>query len=266
MMTDATLARYVLGDLPENEIDALDQRSIADAEFADRVRAAEHDLADAYARGDLSPQDRLKWERGPGASPEGREQLRLARALLARERRERIEAPRARAPRYLGLAAAAIVALTIGGMYALRRAPAPDVPPTAAQATPNPQPPAAPATTPEPSVPTFVALTLAAPTRSVTEPPVLAIAPATREARITLRLEPADFTRYSVALRDLESKRILWRAGGLVPDASAEGRTLLVTVPADELSAGRLALEVSGMSKRGSELVGSYTLGVERTK
>jgi anti-sigma-K factor RskA len=44
MMTlpdDATLARYVLGTLPAGEAERFDELSIADTEFADRVRAIE---------------------------------------------------------------------------------------------------------------------------------------------------------------------------------------------------------------------------------
>src|SRR5919112_1008294 len=84
---DATLVRYLLGDLPPGDTEKLDERSVVDAAFADRLRGVEHDLADAYVRGELPDADRRRWERIFGVSDAGRDQLRLAQALAAREDR-----------------------------------------------------------------------------------------------------------------------------------------------------------------------------------
>src|SRR3982751_5173878 len=87
MPPENTLVRYLLGHLPEAEADALDERSIVDGEFAERLRAVEHDLADAYVRGELNADDRRRWEERLGASRRGREDVRLATAFAARDRR-----------------------------------------------------------------------------------------------------------------------------------------------------------------------------------
>lgn len=48
------LTRYLLGGLTADEQDRLGDLSITDDEFALRLRSAENELVDAYARGELS--------------------------------------------------------------------------------------------------------------------------------------------------------------------------------------------------------------------
>ena len=48
-----TIRDYLLGQLPESEAERLDELSITDDECAERIRAVEHDLVDAFARGEL---------------------------------------------------------------------------------------------------------------------------------------------------------------------------------------------------------------------
>jgi hypothetical protein len=45
---------YLLGRLPESETERLDELSIADDEFAEKLRSVENDLVDSYVRGELS--------------------------------------------------------------------------------------------------------------------------------------------------------------------------------------------------------------------
>ena len=49
-----TIRDYLLGQLPESETERLDELSITDDECAERIRAVEHDLVDAFARGELA--------------------------------------------------------------------------------------------------------------------------------------------------------------------------------------------------------------------
>jgi len=46
---DEMLVRYLVGTTTDEETEALDELSIVDESFAERLRAAEHDLVDAYA-------------------------------------------------------------------------------------------------------------------------------------------------------------------------------------------------------------------------
>jgi hypothetical protein len=54
---DRLLARYLLGALPAEEAERLDELSIADDGLAARLSAIENDLVDAYVRNELSGED-----------------------------------------------------------------------------------------------------------------------------------------------------------------------------------------------------------------
>jgi hypothetical protein len=85
-----------------------------------------------------------------------------------------------------------------------------------------------------------------------------------QQARITLRLEPSEFGRFSLALLDMTTKRVVWRADGLAPESRADGRTLTAEVPTELLQTGRAIFQVTGVTQSGSELVGMYPLTIER--
>ena len=272
--SDATLVRYLLGDLPPAEVEQLDERSVVDAEFADRLRSVEHDLADAYARGELSVEDRRRWERTFGASAAGRAQLDLAQALAAREHRAGFKRPAfGRKPRritgssMLGLAAAAVLALAVAIGYSVHwngdgaSSVATTVPPTAPPTTPPVPAPNTPSAPPQRSL---VAITLPIPTRSATQSASLVVPARTDDVKVELRLAPDDSTAYTVDVRDLSSQRIVWSGNDLVPVQRDGDRVLMCTVPADLLHAGRFAFELRGSAPRRSEVLGSYPLLIER--
>ena len=80
-LDDATLRRYLLGELPEDEAESLEEAYFADAEALALVREAEDDLLDDYAAGRLGTGERLAFERRRLGTPPQRERLRAARAL-----------------------------------------------------------------------------------------------------------------------------------------------------------------------------------------
>jgi len=267
---DEMLTRYLLGQLPTEQAEALDERSVVDPPFAERLRGIELDLADAYVRGELSPAERQHWERTFAASRAGQEHLRLAEALAMAEPRRNRAAPVSPAirsspwtsRRIRSLAAAAALALTLSAAYAIRRGePEPGGLSTAGTIGVQPSPPAAVPTAPPPS-PAVIALTLAAPTRSQAEAPVLTIPTGAPEVQLRLRLDPAPFSRYAIDVRDLASGRVIWRATDVAAIESTDGRVLPVTVPASAFHDGRFALDVHGKSARGTEIVGTYPLKV----
>jgi hypothetical protein len=74
---------YLLAALPVAEVERLDELSVTDDEFAERLRIVENDLVDAYASGELTG-DRLKgFQSHYLASPRRREKAQFAQALLA---------------------------------------------------------------------------------------------------------------------------------------------------------------------------------------
>ena len=83
---DQLLIRYLLGELPAEETERLDELSIADEEVAARLSGVENDLVDAYVRAETSGEDRTRFESFYLSSAKRREKVQFARALLERER------------------------------------------------------------------------------------------------------------------------------------------------------------------------------------
>jgi hypothetical protein len=79
---DRQLARYLLGLLPEEETERLDEASIADDEIAARLRIVENDLVDAHVAGTLSGEMLQRFECHYLASPRRRENVKLAGRFL----------------------------------------------------------------------------------------------------------------------------------------------------------------------------------------
>jgi hypothetical protein len=79
--TDGALRRYLLGLLPEEEAEALEDAYLAHPEVFERLRGVEEDLLDDYAAGRLAPADTTAIESRYRASSPLRERLHTARAL-----------------------------------------------------------------------------------------------------------------------------------------------------------------------------------------
>ncbi|HTM24627.1 MAG TPA: hypothetical protein VL225_05485 [Vicinamibacterales bacterium] len=138
---DRRLIRYLLGALPDEEAERLDEQSIVDEGMAARLRILEDDLVDAYVSGALSGETLERFESYYLASPRRREKVAFAKRLLAAVDRAsasptppaRVVAPaaapaaRASTPRETPrvrrawfawpVAAAALLALTCGTLF-----------------------------------------------------------------------------------------------------------------------------------------------------
>ncbi len=77
------LVRYLLGLLPEDEADRLDEQSIVDDHVACRLLSVENDLVDAYVTEALDPERRRRFESHYLASPIRRRRVMFARRFLA---------------------------------------------------------------------------------------------------------------------------------------------------------------------------------------
>jgi hypothetical protein len=82
---DKLLIRYLLGGLPDDETQRLDEMSVADDDFALRLRSVEDDLVDSYARGELSGEILEGFKSFYLSSPLRRQKLAFAETLRARE-------------------------------------------------------------------------------------------------------------------------------------------------------------------------------------
>jgi hypothetical protein len=87
---DRLLTPYLLGSLPSEEIERLDELSIADDDFSAKLNSAEKDLVDAYVRGELPTADAHQFESAYLSSPKRREKVRFAQAFLSFQRRAAI--------------------------------------------------------------------------------------------------------------------------------------------------------------------------------
>jgi hypothetical protein len=79
---DPQLVDYLLGLLPEEETERIDEQSIVDDEVAARLRCVENDLVDAYVSGTLEGAILARFESYYLASPRRREKVQFARRLL----------------------------------------------------------------------------------------------------------------------------------------------------------------------------------------
>lgn len=79
---DRVFVHYLLGLLPEEDAERLDELCVADDNVASRLCAVENDLVDAYIRGTLAEDALKRFESFYLASPRRREKVMVARGLL----------------------------------------------------------------------------------------------------------------------------------------------------------------------------------------
>ncbi len=117
----------MLGLLPEEATQHLDEASIADDEVAARLRIVETDLVDSYVRGQLAGETLMRFESYYLSSPRRRENVRLAASFIrsidrsaARtetvRRQNRIALP----ARLAWIVAAAALAIVVSGVLLFR--------------------------------------------------------------------------------------------------------------------------------------------------
>jgi hypothetical protein len=80
---DERLVRYLLGLLPDEETEWLDEAGIVDDDVAARLRVAESDLVDAYVSGMLTGETLARFETFYLSSPRRREKVRFAGRFLS---------------------------------------------------------------------------------------------------------------------------------------------------------------------------------------
>src|SRR5262245_52987342 len=78
---DRQLRDYLLGRLPEQAAHDLEARYFDDEELYDRLLETQHDLTDAWARGELSDADRREVEARLLSGADGLRRARVATAL-----------------------------------------------------------------------------------------------------------------------------------------------------------------------------------------
>jgi hypothetical protein len=270
---DRLLTRYLLGALGDDEIERLDELSIADDEFASRLQVLEDDLVDAYVRRELAGETLEQFQSFYLSSAKRQEKVQFAEALLRATDLRAAATPGERLRTWLpqwALAAAACLLLVATGFLwyqnlqlrnqlkegqaaiaALRQhvqTPAPPPPPE--NSPPQPQP-----------VHT-VAMVLAPLTRGRSAVPVLTLTPTDRAA-LQLELESNDFPRYRASLKDPATSRELWRSDEVKALSQGQNIVAFISVPAGMLKQQNYTVELTGISAGGAaEFAGSYAFRV----
>jgi hypothetical protein len=286
-----TIRDYLLGRLAEPETERLDELTVTDAGWADRIRAVEYDLLDAYARGELQGADLEQFRSRYLTTPRRLEATRFAEALQSLDepsaRETSSEGGRERTPlvrekwggRHLLALAAALVLLATASVWLaldnrtlrarvasaesardqlqrdrqLREAEARRTPDVAPRAT-NPG-------TPSMTVATLV---LAPQLRSARQLPAVALAGGTGDLAVRLDLEPVDYPAYDVALVASSGDRV-WRTDGLIARTAGARKFIDLRVPATVLTPQDYLVRVSGVPARGApEIAGEYRFSVVR--
>ncbi|MGD9905164.1 MAG: hypothetical protein AB7U83_16990 [Vicinamibacterales bacterium] len=242
--SDDTLRRYLLRQLPEAERDAVESAYFADAEVAARLDDLDDDLASAYLDGALAADERTAFEARLG-QPAVAARLELVRGLRA-ARQAPMPVETTHPPRWtIGLAAAAVLVLAVGGWWLTTRDGTTDRPPSQASAPPPATPsPAPPATAPaEP--PVVVALTLPmTATRSGGAPPTVEIPENADQValRLAAPLPPLADLAAEVRNVDVDGE---WRGAVTPPGPDAPAATTgEVVVAAASLPGGDYVLTV----------------------
>jgi len=283
---DRQLIRYILGLLPDNDAERLDEQSIVDDELAARLRSVENDLVDAYVCGTLESQWLERFESWYLASPRRRDKVAFARQFLNAIDRlpthaataaisvTALPGPVSRRPPFIWLASAAVLLLVCGllllqdvrlrrglldaqqdgsaldkrGRELARQLGEQHVTTDALRNELERL------RTVQP-----LALVLRPQTRAALAAPVIAVPAGLDTVAFELELEASDFSRYEVALKDFATNRQLWRSGILTPVPSRRPPALFVAVPARLLRPQHYSLELAGGSSGAAfTVVGSY--------
>jgi hypothetical protein len=271
--SDDHLVRYLLGELPEEEAERLDERSVIDEAFALRLREIENDLVDRYARGEPFALERLSQRIQQSAHLQDKVQFAGAlNRVTGGSRRTAMSqtAQPASSSRWLrALSAAAVVLLAVAGYLGVRTTQLQgeldrvrsrqdavqqqnaDLQRDLDRARSTPQTPVAPA-----------AFVIPPPRRGVEGETTIVIPSGAEEVVLRLTVESDAYRTFWAALRD-PSNRGLWRSADLAATADGANRIVTLTIPTASLRSGRLMVELSGLLADGSvEAAANYPLRV----
>ena len=291
-LDETQLVQYLLGLLPSDEAERLDEASIADDDIAARLRVVEDDLVDAYVRGTLIGDTRTRFESHYLSSPRRRERVASARRFVRAVDRAARQAPADRRVPVASwlvttLAVAAVLSLVATGALLLQnvrlgrgltiaqneRAAVDQharelerqvndlrvANETAASQLAR----ARESTAAAAREMATIALVLLPQTRSIGPLPTLAIPAGADRVGIELRLESDDFASYQVGLKDPAVNTIVWRSEWVSATPSAGRPSVRVGVPASALKPQHYSLDLTGRRRAAqTEVVGSYAFQI----
>jgi hypothetical protein len=297
---DDALIRYLIGGVPSDEAERLDELSVSDDGVAERLREIENDLVDAYVRDELTGEVRNLFIAHYLDVPAHREKVRFAEALYAREKAsvataglaaQRFSARLSPVARW-GWAIAALLVVAVTGLLVaqnvrLQREVA------AARATRSTleqreqdlqlqlrsektahtqtvaelarvrESIAANDAQARATAAPLLSFLLVPSTRGITDVPQIAVPRGTPQIEVRLLLEDDEFPQYRVTLKDSGSDSAVWRSPALKSSPSADGKVVRTSVPAARLTPKHFRFELSGIRAAGEpDVIASYPVAV----
>jgi hypothetical protein len=291
------LIDYLLGNLPDEEADRLDEQTFSDDELVWRLRALENDLIDEYASGELSGSMVERFRSSYLSSPARHARVAFAEAWHTLEHRTDVRTVPTISSRDAdtrrsafsvpwGFAAAAVLVLAAGAYLLVQnwrlrtevdqarvdRA-------TLSQQARDLQEQLQRERSTADGVraeldalrealakarPSAIAsFLLLPPTRGAGRIPAVAIPPEATDVTLRLVLETDDYPTYRAALKELAAGTVVFRSEPLKSTADGDRRVVPVQIPGSSLKAQTYAVDLSGKSASGAEeLLTSYTFRV----
>ena len=294
------LMRYLLGDLPEPDRERLEEQYFVSDDSWEALRAAEHDLIDAYVRGELSQRQREQFESYFLTSSRNRQHLELASLLLSGDLRKRVssgaigdEKKNRVAETFLfwkkdwhpalklTVAAAAVAAIAIALFLAVQNRHLKEQFSAWNRPTGSNNQPASITPTPPPetgSHPEETTAQLAPPdssTLAVLLTPGMVrgegnsirkvvLSDAVQTVVLQLALEESEYSRYEAVVQSAEGKEVARLVGLRSKTTKANGPLVPVKLPARNLVKGDYIVRLSARTDQGMQDVDSYTFSVIR--
>lgn len=270
--------RYLLGEMPEEERAALEERYFADEDTFARLLAEEDTLVAAYLHEELPAAERARFEASFLGTADGRRRLGVARELGGRVARPPVSGPapvRRPLPLWMAAVAAAAVLAAVAFTWQMRHmvpghatSPRNAANPLGPLATPAAGPPSADVGTAEarPAGPSNVLTVVLAAglARGAGASTTFAIPPGTPAIRLRLRTSAEDDVRYRVSIQTPEGIQRAASAAATLRQVNG-GRAVEVDVPAAALSPGTYIAVLIGITREGhEETVAEYAFRVTR--
>jgi hypothetical protein len=248
---------YLLGLIQQSEQPQIEERLLVDNEFYEELLIAEDELIDEYLAGELSLLERRNFEEHFLITPEREQKVRFGRALkkyTADKARQRVPTPQwwsypaaflssRNAIASLALGAAALV-LVVGLWLAVK----------------NPSQP-----TPGGLAPAIVTAVLTpGMAREGGEITRISIPPDTNTIQLRLALPPGDYEKYRAAILTSQGTNV-WTGTNLQPERLAEGKFIVLNLPANILRRDDYQAKLSGqLANSGFEDAATYTFRISR--
>jgi len=295
---DIQLVQYLLGKLPAEESERLDELSVTDDDLARRLRDTENDLVDAYVHSELSGKTLEEFRTFYLSSAKRREKVAFAEGLLqfqasaARVATQSTKTPsffsRMFAPRRMILqfaAAAFVMSLILGYLLfdnARLRYQMDDARTRQSSLEQNKQKlenelreqrTANADSQKEPGLDgknradldqlKTLSLMLPPPARGLSSVKTITVHPNVDLLVLVLALESADFPQYRVTLKDPATNEVVWRSADLEAASAGNKPGLTVSFRAGLLKTQNYVAEVAGLSDAGkAQIIGDYPFHV----